>query len=249
MGKGDEYRKFLKTVTDWDHYLLDESCLPGPRGNLELANAVAEEGDIDLFRRYLNYGADDAPYGSALEFLPMCAVIGLGRILAEGQPDLLTEIRIYASDARWRMREGVAMALQRFGDADMDGLLQEMEKWRQGNLLEKRAVIAGVCEPRLLKKPEHAHRVLVLVDQITRDLLLEEQRKTAEFVAFRKTLGYCWSVAVVSAPEEGKRMMENWFSITDKDIRWIMKENLAKNRLQKMDAEWTEHWQAVLQNI
>lgn len=246
MGKVDQYRQILKTVTDWDRYLLDESCLPGPRGNLELANAVAEEGDIDLFRRYLAYGADEAPYGSALEFLPMCAVIGLGRILSEGHPELLPEIRTHAPDPRWRMREGVAMALQRFGDVDMDGLLQEMEKWRQGNLLEKRAVIAGVCEPRLLKKPEHAHRVLVLVDRITKDLLLEEQRKTAEFIALRKALGYCWSVAVVCAPEEGKEMMERWFSSADKDIRWIMKENLSKNRLRKMDDEWVEKWLPVI---
>jgi hypothetical protein len=40
---------------------------------------VAEEGNIDRFRRYLAYGADEAPYGSALEFLPVCGVIGLGK--------------------------------------------------------------------------------------------------------------------------------------------------------------------------
>lgn len=48
------------------------SRLPWPRANLELAHAVAEEGDIDRFRRYLAYGADEAPYISALEFLLEC---------------------------------------------------------------------------------------------------------------------------------------------------------------------------------
>ena len=247
MGKVEEYKKILKNATDWDRYLLAESRLPGPRANLELAEAVAEEGDIDRFKRYLLYGADEAPYGSALEFLPVCGVIGLGRILSEGRLDMLDDLRSYASDPRWRVREGVAMALQRFGDKDMDRLLQEMEKWSQGNPLERRAVVAALCEPRLLKKTEDARKVLELLDRITKDILLEEHRKTDEFIALRKALGYCWSVAVVAAPEAGKKRMEKWFADQDKDIRWIMKENLKKNRLQKLDKEWMERWQSELQ--
>jgi len=247
MGKVDEYKKVLKNLDDWDHYLLDESRLPGPRANLELAHAVAEEGDIDRFRRYLAYGADKAPYGSTLEFLPVCGVIGLGRILSEGRLDMLEELRIYASDSRWRVREGVAIALQIFGDKDMDRLLQEMEKWSHGNQLERRAVVAALCEPRLLKKPEYPKKVLNILDRITKDILIEDNRKTDEFIALRKALGYCWSVAAVAAPEIGKKLLEKWFAYKDKDIQWIMKENLKKNRLNKMDPEWTERWQAKLQ--
>ena len=247
MGKVEEYKKILEKAADWDRYLLDESKLPGPRANLELAAAVAEEGNLDRFRRYLAYGADVAPYGSALEFLPVCGVIGLGRILSDGHLDLLGDLRIYASDPRWRVREGVAMALQRFGDKDMDRLLQEMEKWSHGNPLERRAVVAALCEPRLLKKSEDTWRVLELLDRITKEILLEEHRKTDGFIALRKALGYCWSVAVVAAPEAGKKMMEKWFADQDKDIKWIMKENLKKNRLQKLDKEWTERWQSELQ--
>lgn len=246
MGKVDDYKKVLECLGDWDQYLLDESRLPGPRANLELANAVADVGDIDRFRRYLDYGADEAPYGSTLEFLPLCAVIGLGRLLSEGHLELLEELRTYAADQRWRVREGVAMALQRFGDAGMDRLLLEMEKWSHGNLFERRAVIAGICEPRLLKNPEDTQRVLQMLDEITKGILHEDQRKTDGFIALRKALGFCWSVAVVAAPETGEKMMEKWFVNEDKDIKWIMKENLKKNRLQKLDREWTKHWQAEL---
>ena len=246
MGKVDEYRSILISLDDWDQYLLAESCLPGPRANLELANAVAEEGDLDRFRRYLAYGAEKAPYGSAHEFLPLCGVIGLGRLLSEGRIDLLGELRVHASDSRWRTREGVAMALQRFGYRNMEGLLQEMEKWIHGNPLERRAAAAGLCEPGLLKKQEDADRVLDLLDEITKGILLEDQRKTDEFVALRKALGYCWSVAVAAAPEAGKEKMEKWFLNQDKDIKWIMKENLKKNRLQKMDMEWSMSWQSKL---
>lgn len=246
MGKVNEYRETLKNLDDWDQYLIDKSGLPGPRANLELAEAVAEEGDLARFRRYLGYGSEAAPYGSSLEFLPVCGVLGLGRVLSDGRLEIFEELLIYASDPRWRIREGVAIALQRFGDKDMDRLLKEMEKWSHGNLLERRAVAATLCEPRLLKKSEDTQKVLDLLDQITKDIILEDQRKTDEFIALRKALGYCWSVAVVAAPEAGKKLLEKWFANKDKDIRWIMKENLKKNRLKKMDSEWTERWQAKL---
>ncbi len=242
MGKVEEYKNILEKLEDWDQYLLEESKLPGPRANLELANAVAEVGELDRFRRYLAYDAAQAPSGSALEFLPICGVIGLGKVLAEGNLDQLQELRLHAKDRRWRIREGVAMALQRFGDKGMDKLLLEMEKWSQGDPLEKRAAIAGICEQRLLKNTEDKIRVLRILDGITEGIVHTDQRKTDEFIALKKALGYCWSVAVVSAPEDGKRMMEKWILYDDKEIQWIMKENLKKNRLQKLDSSWAEQW-------
>jgi len=50
--------------------------------------------------------ANEAPYGSALEFLPLCGVIGLGRILSEGHLDLLQELRIHASKMADKGRYG-----------------------------------------------------------------------------------------------------------------------------------------------
>ncbi|CZR02688.1 hypothetical protein SAMN05216375_12127 [Trichococcus ilyis] len=242
MGKTASYRETLKQLEDWDAYLLEESRLPGPRGNLELVAAVAEEGDLELFQRYLAYDASTAPYGSSLEFLPVCGVVGLGRLLSEGQVEHLVAIRRYASDPRWRVREGVAMALQRYGEKDMQGLLQEMEQWSEGSLLEKRATAAAVCEPKLLKKPDDVKRVLGLLDCITASLLQESDRKSESFRVLQQALGYCWSVAVVADPTKGKKLMEKWFSAEDQAIRWIMRENLKKNRLHKCDAEWTERW-------
>jgi hypothetical protein len=42
--------------------------------------------------------------------------------------------------------------------------------------------------------------------------------------------------------------MENWFSHDDKDVRWIMKENLKKKRLARLDAEWVERSRKCLEN-
>jgi hypothetical protein len=53
-------------------------------------------------------------------------------------------------------------------------------------------------------------------------------------------MGYCWSVAVSALPERGKPMLEKWLNSENKDVRWIMRENLKKNRLARMDANWVK---------
>ncbi|MEJ2149740.1 MAG: hypothetical protein P8Z40_09680 [Chloroflexota bacterium] len=69
-------------------------------------------------------------------------------------------------------------------------------------------------------------------------------RRSEAFKALRKGLGYCWSVAAAALPEEGLPMMAHWLASDDKDIRWIMKENLGKKRLERVDAAWVEAWKA-----
>ena len=244
MSRADEYRAKLRALDEWDAYLLVESGLPGPRGNIELAQVVADEGDLPLFRRYTTYTADKAPVNSPYEFLAFCGVVGLGRLLAEGDAGLLTTLRTHASDPRWRMREAVAMALQRLGDADMPRLLAAMREWSTGTPLEQRAAAAALCEPRLLHRPEHARAVLEILDTITSSVGRASNRRDEAFLVLRKGLGYCWSVAVSALPGEGTFYMEKWLVDPDKDIRWIMKENLGKARLTRTDAEWVTRWRA-----
>jgi hypothetical protein len=246
MKKVDAYRETLSGLPEWDEYLLQESRLPGPRANLELAHAVAEEGDWALFQRYLGFDADRAPTNTPQEFLAFCGVLGLGRIWAEGEQETLPILRKLASDRRWRIREAVAMALQRVGQADMETLLAEMEIWSRGNLLEKRAASAALCHPDLLREKEPAQRVLEILDAITASLPDVEDRRSDEFQALRKGLGYCWSVAASALPEPGKKMMERWFASDDRDIRWIMKQNLGKARLVRQDAAWAATWKSRL---
>ena len=246
MTKADKYRKILPSVDDWEPYLLANSGLPGPRGNLELAQVVADLGDKALFEQLLAYTSDIAPTNSAHEFLAFCGIIGLGRLAAEGQTDLLARIRSHANDPRWRMREGVSMALQRVGEVDMDRLIHEMEQWRSGSLLEKRAVAAALCEPRLLTNETHARQTLGMLDAITASIDAIEDRRGETFKALRKGLGYCWSVAVASLPDVGKPLMEKWLLSKDKDVIWIMNQNLGKSRLQRMDAAWVEHCHQVI---
>jgi HEAT repeat protein len=246
MTKVDAYREALRTLDDWDAFLLQESRLPGPRANLELAQAVAEEGDEELFRRLLSFDGEGALTNSPLVFLICCGILGLGKLLAEGNREVLPTLRRYASDPRWRLREAVAMALQRLGEVDMDALLREMERWSKGNLLEQRAAAAALCELKLLREASRVERVLQTLDAITTSLQQVENRRSDEFKALRKGLGYCWSVAVAALPEVGTPMMEQWCASKDKDVLWVMKENLKKKRLTNMDAEWVARWKRHL---
>lgn len=246
MTKADQYRTKLSSLSEWDDYLRAESGLPGPRGNLELAQVVADEGTPALFERYLTFTAEVAPVNSPDEFLAFCGVVGLGRLLAEGDARWWAILRAYASDPRWRLREAVAMALQRLGDADMPLLLTAMEEWSGGNWLEQRAAAAALCEPRLLHEPAHARATLRILDQITGRVAVSQARCSGEFLALRKGLGYCWSVAAAALLEEGKPLLEKWAASADADIRWIVRENLKKNRLIRLDPGWVAQLQRRL---
>jgi HEAT repeat protein len=239
MGKVEECRQALRELAEWEPFLLEHSGLPGPRGNLELAAAAAEEADESTLRRWAALGPVEAPFGSADEFLPVCGVVGLGRLLAGGDAAVLAELRRLSADPRWRIREAVAIALQRFGDADFAALLGEMRRWARGTALERRAAVAALCEPRLLTEPGQARNVLALLDRVTAELSELGDRSSDEFRSLRKTLGYAWSVAVVALPEEGKPLFELLRS-DDPDVRWVVRENLRKKRLQRMDCEWVE---------
>lgn len=67
-------------------------------------------------------------------------------------------------------------------------------------------------------------------------------RRTSEFKILRQAMGYCWSVVVVALPDKGRAAMEGWLATKDPDILWVMRENLRKARLARMDPVWVERW-------
>lgn len=210
--------------------------------------AAADLGTPEQFRRWLALDLASAPPKTAFEFLPVCGAAGPGRLLAEGRLDVLPELRRHANDPRWRVREGVTMALQRWGDADMGALVKATQAWAGGTWLEQRAVVARLCEPPLLAAGQQAKVVLKLLDAIARAVTKASpaEHKGDDFKALRQGLAYCWSGAVAAAPDDGKAAMEKWLASQDKDVLWIMKENLKKKRLARMDPAWVKRWQDKL---
>jgi len=246
MGKREAYVEQLKSVQDWEAFLKKHSGLPGPRGNLELAQAAADAGSKRQFKEWLHYDEASAPVNTQGEFVAFCGVIGYGRLLAEGETSVLQLLRKWASDGRWRLREAVAMAMQRYGERDMDAMLTAAETWARGAPLEQRAAAAAACEPRLLGEPRHARRVLRMLDRITGSMARAQDRRREDHRTLRQALGYCWSVAIVALPEMGKPMLEKWAESGEPDVQWAVRENLKKARLLRMDRRWAVAMQARL---
>jgi hypothetical protein len=252
MGKVDDYARALDGLDDPESYLLEHSGLPGPRGNIELALAAAGACDAARLRRWAALDAQAAPTGGAGEFLAFCGVVGLGRLLAEGDAGVLDELRVHANDSRWRVREAVAMALQHWGGGDFGALAAAMADWAHGSWLERRAAAAALCEPVLLTDPPRVEAVVAVLEEATGGVTTAgaDERRSDEFKALRKGLGYCWSVAVAAAPEAGRpafeALVEHAQRGGDRDLRWIARENLRKRRLERLDAAWVASLRARL---
>jgi len=236
------YCQQLPASPDWEAYLQANSGLPGPCGNLKLARAAADLGSREQFLGWLENTPERAPENTPGCFLAFCGVQGLGRLLSEGEKDWLPRLRGFAGDPRWRVRESVAIALQRWGAVGMPALLVEMTAWAVGSLLEQRAAVAALCEPALLKQPRDASVVLDLLDTITRRL--PGQRSGDDFRVLRQALGYGWSVAAAALPQKGLACLEALAELADQDSRWILRENLKKNRLIRLDPAWAAAMQA-----
>ena len=251
MTKVDEHALALRELDDPEPYLLEHSGLPGPRGNLELARAAADVRSPAELRRWASLDPGVAPTGGAEEFLVVCGVVGLGRLLAEGDVKALVELRGHANDPRWRVREAVAMALQRWGSENFDALAVTMAEWASGSLLERRAAGAAVCEPALLTDPARVEAALAVSRRRPPDSRRDSaERRSYEYKALRKGLGYCWSVAVAAAPETARPAFEALVARAaasdDRDLLWVARENLRKRRLERLHSDWVAALRARL---
>jgi hypothetical protein len=227
-GRVEGYRAELRVLEDWEPYLKKNSGLPGARANLELVTAVGDEADADRLWRMS---------ASSDEFVALCGTAGLGRVALMEPATVMTWLKELASDPRWRVREGVAIALQRIGREDMSHLVKEMQGWSTEGPYVQRAAAAGLCEPALLKTREHAVQTLVILDEITTSLAASRERKDDGFRVLRKALGYCWSVAAAAAPENARPYFEKWMRSKDEDVAWVIKSNLAKARMAALRAD------------
>jgi hypothetical protein len=246
MSKIYLYKNEFLNAQNQIQYLLDHSNLPGPRGNLELLFAAQEVGDELFFQNCLKYEESIAPTNTPGEFVATCGAAGLGKLIVQGKVEYFEQLKNLAADNRWRVREGVSFALQYLGKQNMDLLLTEIKKWMNENLFVQRAIVAGSCEPVMLKNKNHAGQVLDCLAKIMKNIQKIVNREDESFRVLKKSLGYGLSVAMVSYPEKGKRIFAEFTKLKDKDIQWILKENLKKNRLIKMDTIWVDAMYKVL---
>jgi hypothetical protein len=227
-------------------FLLANSGLPGPRGNLELAHALADlltakgplPGVRERLERWRALTPQQAPTGDPREYLCFCGTLAWSAdwVRASGgpRPSAVRALREASEDPRWRRREAVAMALQRIGEREPAALLDLLASWLdKGSFLELRAVAAALAHPPLLAAPDFARQALPLCDRILERVAAtaKDARREEGFRVLRQGLGYALSVLAAAEPEAGFVLMERWAARRDPDLNWILRENLKKKRL------------------
>lgn len=235
-----------KVQDDLYRYITANSNLPGPRGNLELAAAFEElissqtSDDSakelwELCSSMTNFTAKEAPVNDPREFIAFCGTRGagaIGAVFPEYREKALLRIRTLAQDPRWRMREAVAMALQKLLSGGDIKVQRELEIWiEQGDWLLLRGVVAGIAEPSLLEDIGFAEWALEAHKKVFDRIIDSSDRKSEQFRTLRKALGYTLSVVVRAIPSSGFLLLKTLVEKDDVDIKWIIKENLKKKRL------------------
>ena len=232
-----------------EFYLRDNSRLPGPRANLELANDVSSllassvpkypENVRTLINQFANGDRKMVASNTPDEFIMLCGIIAFGTCAAVYSPwreESFEMLSHYACSTHWRVREGVAIAYQHLLIAVPHETIDCLTKLATtGNCLQQRATIAAIAEPPLLYDAE-----LVAAALKIQRIVLERfrhtpkyDRKTEDLRTLRRTLGYTISVITAALPERGFALMRECASWNDPDITWILRENLKKKRLAK----------------
>lgn len=236
MSVREEHRSALRPLLgDPDAvraHLAAGSGLPGPRANLELLAAFADVAPAPLV---LALGDDPDDY------LRCCGTDGVGRLVldspAADRAPLTALLRARAADDSWRVREAAAMALQRIGDAEPGTLRALVADWvADPDPLVRRAAVAGVCEPRLLRDPATAAAALDACAAATASItaLAAADRRDPGVRTLRQALGYAWSVAVAGDPGAGLPRFAALRASADPDVAWVVRENERKSRLRRL---------------
>lgn len=217
-------------VESWDAYLTEHSGLPGPRANLELADAFATAATREDALAHAH---------SADEYLRFCGTQALGVVLAKDADanDLGVLLKERASDASWRVREAAARGLQFVGDVSPEQLCVIAAEWQiDADPYVRRAALAALAEPRLLVHDGVWTQAMASCVAATARLaeLPAEVRRQPGVRTLRTALGYCWSVVVAASPQRGLPEFEALRSSTDRDVQWVVRSNLAKSRLRRL---------------
>jgi hypothetical protein len=136
-------------------FLCRVSGLPGNRVNQTILVAFAEscaargKSADALLRRMASIHPDEAPGGTALEFLPVCATVALGLRAASdprARQKLLPLLHELSEDMRFRVRDVVPEALGSIGAKAGTALLDEVAPWMDG-YFHAAAVLRALARP------------------------------------------------------------------------------------------------------
>ncbi|MFX1324674.1 MAG: hypothetical protein ACFE8N_06945 [Promethearchaeota archaeon] len=261
MTRVDEYINILKPLLsnyvikgndkEFLQYLKENSNLPGRRANLELAEAFSnlilkqEDENLEkvklLIKKLLSFSIQKAPTNDKKEFYAFCGTWSLGSFgISEDYSDFsYSNLKLMAKDKRWRIREAVAKAIKILVQYDRDRLVLNLKSWfkEENNWLIMRAIVAGIAEslvvPSIMIDTHFVNECLNFHKLIIQIIQSSNDRRSDDFQTLKKGLGYTLSVIVQASPEDGFIYLKELSKSNDKDILWILNNNIKKNRLIK----------------
>ncbi len=251
-------RAFAGNRRPLEYYLRDQSRLPGTRANLELVNSLSnllvaivpeQPQQVWMLLHYLVEDEKAIVKNTPDEFVVLCGVVAYGAcasVRIEWHSEVFDMMKYFACSKSWRVREGVAMALQRILPVASQKTIEYLTVLaKSGNCFQQRASIAAIAEPSLLQDHERVDGALIIqrivLERFHKLSLVDRKREDVR--ALRQALGYTLSVVTAASPDKGFALMRDCVKWNDTDINWILRENLKKKRL----AKFVEHTEKVAQ--
>jgi hypothetical protein len=222
-------RLFIDDPKKLERFVIENSDLPGPRANLELAFALSEVYENkEVLEKWIEINAGQAGDNDPRSFLPFCSAVCLGRLYAKTKDKKIIGIlKKLASDDRWRIREAVAFGFQRIGEDNLSELKRIFTEWiAKSNNCEKRAILVSLAHPKILDRNTSLFCFEILEN------IFEHMERDDDFDILKKGLEFTISVFAAANPEYGFPFLEKWIG-RNKVIDNIIKSNLKKNRLLK----------------
>jgi len=217
------------------------SRLPGTRANDALAEAFAQasrargtKADAVVIAM-ARLSADEAPGATALEFLPVCAVLALGVRAAADEAvraRFLGELHAHADDLRFRVRDAVIAALARVGSAAGETLVTEVVSWMDG-YFHAAAVLSALGSDVWLTQIHAPGSVVARLDDAF-ILARDAPRSAARYPGRKALVDALGAVPALVAPRFGVALfdlLERWAVAQDPELRAVVEANLASRRL------------------
>ncbi len=240
MTKKEGFIQKLKLIIDdsekLEKFVIENSNLPGPRANLELAFALSDVYEnFGVLERWARIDVNQASVNDPKSFLPFCSAVCLGRLYAKTKDEKIVHaLKKVANDDRWRIREAAAFGFQKIGEDNFQELKKIFSEWIvKSNNREKRAIIVALAHPKILDRNTSFYCFKILEE------IFKNMERDDDFKILKKGLEFTISVYTAANPEEGFSFMEKWIG-KDEAIDLIIKSNLKKNRLLKKHPEKTE---------
>jgi hypothetical protein len=232
-------------------HMVRHSALPGPRLDLRLVDRFARAvgdlvrdgtADLDRLEGLLDGWAAtsdvEAPVTEPTVVLPCAAVAAYGEVGAVWPawwPDEMRKLRRAAGDRRWRVREIVAVALQRLLAADGERTSAELLAWAaDDDPLVVRAAVAATADPPLLRRPE-LHEAFTAIQRravATFHAIAADRRRDDTTRVLRQALGFTLGVVAVGTNDAAVLVETATLAASgDADLAWVVRRNLAAARL------------------